>query len=394
MNTHSTNIDVSIVIVNYRVKYFLEQTIRSAQEALTGLNGEIIVVDNNSGDDSISHIRECFPEVIIIENDYNAGFGKANNQAFAIAKGNYTLILNPDTIIGEKTIKECIRFYESTEDCGGIGVNMHSGDGFFLPESKRAFPSPWVSFCKIFGLSSLFPKSKTFAKYHLLYLSEDRIHKIEILSGAFIFIKTELLLKIQGFDEDFFMYGEDIDLSYRILKEGYSNYYLPTPIIHYKGESTQKDSYKYVHVFYEAMEIFFRKHSPNYSHFYGLCVRFAINLRATFSLINRFFKKVFPAKASIVTLDRLIIVSNNAERIQNLICVPYKEAIHFTHLKETELPTKGETLIIIDNGDLSYQETIEFIVLHSSDFISYATYMPHSNVIMSPLMDFACLPTK
>lgn len=230
---------VSIVIVNYRVRYFLEQTIRSAQEALQGIGGEIIVIDNNSQDGSIEYIKSLFPG-IIIENKENAGFGKANNQGFAIAKGEYTLILNPDTIIGKDSIADCIRFYNGHPDCGAIGVSMHDGNGVFLPESKRSFPTPWVSFCKIFGLSSLFPRSRTFAKYHLRYLPADAPHSIDILSGAFTFVKTDLLRKINGFDEDFFMYGEDIDLSFRIAKAGYRNYYIPTPIIHYKGESTQK----------------------------------------------------------------------------------------------------------------------------------------------------------
>ena len=223
MEAGHSDIDVSIVIVNYRVKYFLEQTVRSAKEALAGFSGEIIVVDNNSGDDSIEHLRKCFPDVIVIENRENAGFGRANNQGFAIARGKFTLILNPDTIIGSHTLRDCMDFYDKhADDCGGIGVCMLDGNGRFLPESKRAFPTPWVSFCKIFGLSSLFPKSPLFAKYHLRYLPYDRPHRVDILSGAFIFIRTDLLRSIGGFDEDFFMYGEDIDLSYRIVKAGYS----------------------------------------------------------------------------------------------------------------------------------------------------------------------------
>lgn len=257
MESKNHDIDISVVIVNYRVKYFLEQTVRSAKEALEGFRGEIIVIDNNSGDDSIAHLQECFPDVIVIQNHDNPGFGRANNQGFDIARGRFTLILNPDTIIGSHTLCDCMDFYEAHKDnCGGIGVQMHDGNGRFLPESKRSFPTPWVSFCKIFGLSSLFPRSPLFAKYHLRYLSADEPHCIDILSGAFIFVPTDLLRKIGGFDEDFFMYGEDIDLSYRIVKEGKRNYYIPSPMIHYKGESTQKDSYRYVRVFYEAMQIF------------------------------------------------------------------------------------------------------------------------------------------
>ena len=293
MKAGHSDIDVSIVIVNYRVKYFLEQTVRSAKEALAGFSGEIIVVDNNSGDDSIEHLRKCFPDVIVIENRENAGFGRANNQGFAIARGKFTLILNPDTIIGSHTLRDCMDFYDKhADDCGGIGVCMLDGNGRFLPESKRAFPTPWVSFCKIFGLSSLFPKSPLFAKYHLRYLPYDRPHRVDILSGAFIFIRTDLLRSIGGFDEDFFMYGEDIDLSYRILKGGFHNYYLPVDILHYKGESTEKSSFRYVHVFYEAMLIFFRKHYSGMSLLLSIPIKIAIYTKASVALVRMLSKRM------------------------------------------------------------------------------------------------------
>ncbi len=380
-----SKIDVSIVIVNYRVKYFLEQTIRSAQEALQNLAGEIIVVDNNSCDGSMEHIRKAFPDVICIENKENQGFGRANNQGFDIARGEYTLILNPDTIIGSDTIADCLDFYHSHPDCGGIGVNMHDGAGVFLPESKRSFPTPWVSFCKIFGLSKLFPNSPRFAKYHLRYLSAGEVHSVDILSGAFIFIKTSLLSEIKGFDEDFFMYGEDIDLSFRIVEKGYKNYYIPTPIIHYKGESTKKNSFRYVKVFYEAMHIFFKKHYPNYSRFYGFFITFAIKLRAAMSMMKRFFGRLFPSrKMAEKPLDNIIIVSaDSAPIIVKLASMPGKMRIVST-LSEIEIPASGDNLIVIDNRACSYQDVINFICRNCHTGNTFATYLSQSGVLITP----------
>lgn len=382
--------EVSIVIVNYRVKYFLEQTIRSAQEALQGLNGEIIVIDNNSGDGSIEHIKAQFADITVIDNKENAGFGKANNQGFALAKGEYTLILNPDTIIGRDTIADCLDLIRTHSDCGGIGVDMHDGNGVFLPESKRAFPTPWVSFCKIFGLSKLFPNSRIFAKYHLRFLPESETHKVDILSGAFLFIRTDLLRSIGGFDEDFFMYGEDIDLSFRIVKAGYSNYYLPTPIIHYKGESTQKNSYRYVRVFYEAMRIFFRKHYPHFSRFYGFFIEFAIKLRAAASILTRFLMKRIPAKKSPTEsrqFDTMLIVSANPEQVKKRTKIAATGTITTASLSEASIPATGRNFIIIDNRAASYQDIIRFICANSSKDNSFATYLSQAEVVIYPKMD-------
>ncbi|MBQ4367509.1 MAG: glycosyltransferase family 2 protein, partial [Muribaculaceae bacterium] len=257
--------EVTVVIVNYRVKFFLEQTLRSVMEALEGLQSEVIVVDNHSGDDSIAFQRQRFPGVTFIENPENVGFARANNQAIMQAQGKFTLILNPDTIITRDCITQGLAWMRDHERCGAIGVRMVDGNGVFLPESKRSFPTPWVSFCKIFGLSALFPRSRWFAKYHLRYLDDRQPHAIDILAGAYMLCRTALLQQVGGFDEDFFMYGEDIDLSFRLVQAGYENWYLPVEMIHYKGESTKKDSMRYVRVFYEAMLIFYRKHFPRFS---------------------------------------------------------------------------------------------------------------------------------
>ncbi|MCW3127035.1 MAG: glycosyl transferase family 2 [Bacteroidetes bacterium] len=252
---------LSIVIVNYNVKYFLEQCLLSVIKASRGTDTEILVVDNNSSDGSVDYIRSRFPSVTVIANKDNPGFSKANNQAIAIAKGEYVLILNPDTVVAEDTFDICIGFMESHAEAGALGVKMIDGKGNFLPESKRALPTPEVAFYKMFGLSAIFPKSRRFGKYHLSYLSDGDTNPVDILSGAFMFFRKKVLDEIGYFDEAFFMYGEDIDLSYRVLLAGYKNYYLAdTTIIHYKGESTKKGSLNYVRVFYQAMIIFARKH--------------------------------------------------------------------------------------------------------------------------------------
>ncbi len=285
---------LSIVIVNYNVKHFLEQTLTSVFKALGGIDSEVFVVDNNSVDGSCELVERKFPEAKLIANKDNPGFSKANNQAIKLAKGKYVLLLNPDTVVEEDTFVKCIEFMDSHTDCGGLGVKMVDGSGKFLPESKRGLPTPWVAFYKIFGLSKLLPKSKRFGKYHLTYLSPEETHEIEVLSGAFMFMRMEALDKSGLLDEDFFMYGEDIDLSYRLIKAGYKNYYYPdTRIIHYKGESTKKSSVNYVFVFYNAMIIFARKHfSSSGAGIYTVLIKMAIYLRAGMSVFTRLIKKI------------------------------------------------------------------------------------------------------
>jgi len=286
---------LSVIIVNYNVKYFLEQCLHSVLKAGQGIAMEVFVVDNNSVDGSVSMVTEKFPEVKIIENTDNKGFSKANNQAITQSTGEFVLLLNPDTVVEEDTFSRIINFMESHADAGGLGVKMLDGKGHFLPESKRGLPTPAVAFYKVFGLSKLFPKSKTFGKYHLGYLDKDKVHEVEILSGAFMLLRKEALDKAGLLDEEFFMYGEDIDISYRILQAGYKNYYFPeTRIIHYKGESTKKSSVNYVIVFYNAMIIFARKHfSKRNASYLSFLIKTAVFLRAFLALISRFVKLIF-----------------------------------------------------------------------------------------------------
>jgi O-antigen biosynthesis protein len=287
---------LSVVIVNYNVKYFLEQCLHSVRRAGENLQTEVFVVDNNSVDGSVKMVREKFPEVILIENKDNTGFAKANNQAIKISSGEYVLLLNPDTVVESDTFSKILQFMDSHPDAGGLGVKMIDGKGNFLPESKRGLPTPSVAFYKIFGLSNFFPKSRVFGKYHLGFLDKDQVNPVEILSGAFMLLRKSVLDKIGLLDETFFMYGEDIDLSYRILKAGYQNYYFPeTRIIHYKGESTKKGSINYVVLFYNAMIIFARKHfTSKKAGMLSFMIHIAIYFRAFLAIFGRFLSRALP----------------------------------------------------------------------------------------------------
>ena len=284
---------LSVVIVNYNVEYFLEQCINSVLKALAKTSGEVIVVDNCSIDGSVEMVKNKFPQIQLVENKDNTGFAKANNQAISLAKGEYVLLLNPDTVVEEDTFAKCIECMDANQKVGGLGVKMIDGKGEFLPESKRGLPTPWVAFYKIFGLSSIFKNSRKLGRYHLSYLSKDKNHEVEILSGAFMMLRKTALDKVGLLDDNFFMYGEDIDLSYRLTQAGYLNYYFSeTSIIHYKGESTKKSSVNYVFVFYKAMIIFAKKHfSEKNASYFSFLIHLAIYFRAGLALTVRFFKR-------------------------------------------------------------------------------------------------------
>lgn len=260
---------LSVIIVNYRVRFFLEFCLHSVERALLGLDAEILVVDNHSADGSVEMLRPLFPRAKFIVNTENIGFARANNQALELAKGEYILFLNPDTVVPEDIARRCLSFLQSAPSLyaafpssriGGVGVRMIDGSGRFLKESRRGLPTPWVAFCKLSGLTTLFPRSRCFSTYYLGHLPADRTHPSPVLSGACLWISRAALREAGSFDEDFFMYAEDIDLSYRLEKAGFVNYYFAdSTIIHFKGESTQKDI-RYVRQFYLAMSQFRRKH--------------------------------------------------------------------------------------------------------------------------------------
>ena len=268
---------LSVVIVNYNVRLLLEECIKSVEKALDGIEGDIFVVDNNSSDGSVEYIQERFPKVHVIANKENLGFARANNQAIRMTDAEYILLLNPDTVVYENTLRGCLDFMDANPEAGGVGVRMLTREGNAAPESRRAVPTPWVAFLKMLGFTR---------RYYMSHLPWDKPGRIEVVSGAFCMLRHKALDQIGLLDEDFFMYGEDIDLSYRLLNGGWQNWYLPYDIIHYKGESTQKSSFRYVHVFYQAMLIFFRKHYSHLSFLISLPIQTAIYFRALMALMQ------------------------------------------------------------------------------------------------------------
>ena len=267
---------LAIVIVSYRVRYYLEQCIVSVERATEGISREIFVVDNHSDDGTVEYLTERFADrITLIESNHNLGFSKANNIAIRQSQSQYVLLLNPDTFVGEDSISQVLDFMDSHPLAGGVGVMMHNADGTVARESRRGTPTPWVALQKMTGRSD---------RYYMSHLPWDRPSQIEAMSGAFCMLRREALDKVGLLDEDFFMYGEDLDLSYRLLKGGYENWYVPARIVHYKGESTEKSSFRYVHVFYQAMLIFFRKHYAHATWLVTLPIKAGIYLRALLAL--------------------------------------------------------------------------------------------------------------
>lgn len=330
---------LSVVILNYNVRYFLEQCIRSVQKAITSLDAEIIVIDNDSKDGSCEMVKKYFPSITLIENKDNVGFSKANNQAVEVAKGEYVCILNPDTAVGEDTLEQAIKFYEQTKDIGALGVYLMDGTGNFLPESKRNLPTPKVSLLKLTGFDS---------KYYANHLSETSEGQVDVLVGAFMLIKREIYNEVGGFDEDYFMYGEDIDLSYKITKAGYQNHYLgSTTVLHYKGESTKKDD-AYFDRFYGSMQIFYRKHFRK-----NVLLEASVSAGVAMAKSARKFSPVPKPKKSLC-LDKNLIVTGDKTLIKVL-----SDATNTVFQKvsmDLEEAIIERSLVVFDAEHLSYGE--------------------------------------
>ena len=371
---------LSVIIVNYNVKYFLEQCLCSVIKAMKNIEGEIIVIDNHSTDDSFSFFQNRFPRVHFVWNTANSGFAKANNQALKLAKGEYILFLNPDTIVPEDCFEKCISFLEKNKVA--LGIRMLDGTGNFLKESKRSFPSPMTSLYKLFGLAKLFPHSKTFAKYHLGYLNENENHEVDVLAGAFMMIPKEILDKVGGFDEEFFMYGEDIDLSYRIQKAGFRNYYFAeSSIIHFKGESTKKGSLNYVKMFYKAMSIFVKKHyGSRRAGIYSFFIHIAIFMRAAMAAVSRLVKRKWKegSKKGDTNKEKNILIAGNETefiRVKEVLNSAGQNSYQYTKINIGHTDAAGssahfgiikkmaaaspEKKIILCEGKLSFKKIIE-----------------------------------
>lgn len=355
---------LSVIILNYNVRYFLEQCVLSVLKALENIDGEIIVIDNNSSDDSCAMMKELFPNVKLIENKENLGFPKGNNIGVAQAKGEYICILNPDTVVSEDTFTSILNSKLATRNSqlGIIGCKLIDGTGNFLPESKRGVPTPWVAFTKIFGLYKV---SNLFGKYYAQHLTENQSGKVDILVGAFMVMKRELYNEIGGFDEKCFMYSDDIDLSYMALKKGKTNYYFhETSVIHYKGESTIRDG-KYMKRFQEAMNFFYSKHFKK-SFVFDVFMKFG-------AFVFSFIKKN-QSKQIIRTIDEYIIFSKDLLELNLNI----KETIlnDFSAFKNN---SNLNIEIIFDTKSFSYKDIINFMNCNKSKNLTFKNYIPNSN---------------
>ncbi|MCW2119846.1 glycosyltransferase family 2 protein [Flavobacterium sp. 7A] len=357
---------LSVIILNYNVQYFLELCLLSVQSAIENIEAEIIVIDNHSPDNSCNRVRQRFPNVKLIQNNENTGFPKGNNIGVAQAKGKYICILNPDTVVAEDTFVKVLAFAEKQKNLGIIGVKLIDGAGNFLPESKRGIPTPWVAFTKIAALYKLFPKVSCFGKYYANHLSENQTGQVDILVGAFMVMERQLYLDIGGFDEDCFMYSDDIDLSYMALKNGKNNFYFhQTTVIHYKGESTIKDG-TYMKRFQEAMNFFYKKH-------FKVSILFSLFMKIGILFFS--FIKMFQGKGkSQKEKEHFIFFSKNKNWVESIETVIRKKVdfcdlnLHpFTYLEQKK--DISTTEFIIDNHFISFKETISFMeLLKSSQF--------------------------
>ena len=349
---------LSVIILNYNVRYFLEQCVLSVQEALSNIDGEIIVVDNNSSDASCQMMKTRFPNVKLIENKTNSGFPKGNNIGVAEAKGDYICILNPDTVVSEDTFEKILAFAEKQSDLGIVGCKLIDGTGNFLPESKRGIPTPWVAFTKITGLYHFFPKNKLFNQYYAQDLNENETGKVAILVGAFMVMKRDLYTDLKGFDENCFMYSDDIDLSYRALLQGKSNYYFhETSVIHYKGESTVKDKL-YMKRFQEAMNFFYKKHFK-VSVFFSLFMKIGI---VFFSFIKAFQGNSKPNSKP----ENYFLVSDD-EKLKDKLEATLNNPIIFW--EKSNIIEKSE--IIFDQNYFGFSKAIEFMEANKNKAFTY-----------------------
>ena len=384
---------LTVVIVSYNVRDYLCQCLLSVRRALQGVDGQVVVVDNHSHDGTVECLHEQFPEVTVVASNHNLGFARANNIAIRQTESEYVLLLNPDTFVGETTFRDALAFMDQHEKAGGLGVRMLKSDGSNAQESRRGLPTPAVAFYKMSGLCSRFPNSPRFGHYYMGYLPWNEPARIEVISGAFCLLRRKALNEVGLLDEDFFMYGEDIDLSYRLLKGGFENWYLPSKILHYKGESTQKSSFRYVHVFYDAMLIFFRKHYAHASLFFSLPIKAAIYCKAFVELCRMQLQRARQSMG-FVSRDKgqppLYIVygeHNHLEKCRHLLEgkgleARFVEGITATH--QTEQLPKGRTVYAVYDVDAySFSSILDIFSQQPLRDVNMGTYLPSSNMIIT-----------
>lgn len=375
---------LSVIIVNYNVKYYLDQCIRSVLRAFEVMKkasssdssvneevAEIIVVDNHSADGSVDYLEKRYPQMLypmvrFVRSAHNLGFARANNIAIRQSRGEYVLLLNPDTIVGEDTLKASVDFMDAHEDAGAVGVRMLGAQGRRAMESRRGLPTPMVSFFKMLGFCNRWPHHRLFGKYYMGYLPWDEPCQIEVVSGAYCMLRRKALDEVGLLDEDFFMYGEDIDLSYRVLKGGYHNYYLPVDILHYKGESTQKSSFRYVHVFYEAMLIFFRKHYSGMTFLLSLPIKTAIYVKALMALVGMLSERMRKS---------LGFFAPSAEGAQHYVFVGNQEMQDACREIARRLGLDAEfhdSEVQEDKSEVTWSEKNDNVLVLDADSMSYA----------------------
>ncbi|MCL6462486.1 MAG: glycosyltransferase family 2 protein [Flavobacterium micromati] len=374
---------LSVIILNYNVRYFLELCILSVQNALLEIDSEIIVIDNNSQDDSCEMMKTRFSHVKLIQNSDNFGFSKGNNIAVNQAKGEYICILNPDTVVAEDTFIKILAFAQRQKKLGIIGCKLIDGSGKFLPESKRGVPTPWVAFTKIAGIYKLFPKSKLFDQYYAGHLNENQTGKVDILVGAFMLMKRDLYLEVGGFDEDCFMYSDDIDLSYVVSKKGNYNYYFhETTVIHFKGESTIKDG-TYMKRFQESMNFFYKKHLKSNglgSVFFAVFMKIGI---VFFSFVRK-LRHQSQQKVDPVTYH---LYSTSTE-LQNKLVLLLQKKVTLHNLKTekgliSSLSTNNQSSeIILDNEFISFKECILFLEFAKNSGFTFKIKPKNANFLI------------
>ncbi len=370
---------LSVIILNYNVRYFLELCVQSVQKAIRDMDAEIIVIDNNSSDDSCAMMKQRFPNVRLIENGVNSGFPKGNNIGVSEAKGEYLCILNPDTVVAEDTFGRVLAFAKSKTDLGIVGCKLIDGTGNFLPESKRGVPTPWVAFTKISGLYKFFPNFSLFNKYYAQHLDQNETGKVDILVGAFMVMQRELYNELGGFDENCFMYSDDIDLSYMALQKGKQNYYFhETTVIHYKGESTVKDE-TYMRRFQQAMDFFYKKHFKG-SAFFSVFMKIGILF---FSFVKMFQGKPQAKKQP----NRYILLSDN-ESLREKLEVKLQKNVERADLQNGKIvfsqtfSEKKNAEVILDSNYLSFKTVIHFFEINKNKSFTFKLLPKQSNFVI------------
>lgn len=385
---------LSVVIVNYNVKYYLDQCLYSLRKALEGLDAEVIVYDNHSKDGSVEYLSAQYPEVTFISGNHNLGFARANNRAICQGRGEYVLLLNPDTIVAEDAISRALAFMVSHPKAGALGVRMMKVDGSDAMESRRGTPSPMTAFYKMSGLCSRFPHSHRFGRYYMGWLPWDEPARIDIVSGAFCMLRRKALDQVGLLDELFFMYGEDIDLSYRLLKGGWENWYLPLRILHYKGESTQKSSFRYVHVFYEAMLIFFRKHYKHLGVLVAMPVQVAIYAKAFMAFVSMMVGRMRMALGFVGASRTADVLYSFYVRVDNLArCQQFARSkglwaeFHDANKKkggEASHQSAGHmTYVVYDVSAYSFDEMFSRFGANNFEDVLMATYYPDKQMVVT-----------